>query len=110
MDYLFIGSKYDIGNIRYKDGSAFSGAPCVVLYNASSKKYYEATVTEVTGENSYSAVIPAVLSATIISGVYSLEIYTDSTRAEIIYYEKDYVKAIKAASSPDAETIEQSNS
>lgn len=108
MDILYIGSKYDIGKIHFADGSAFSEAPHVVLYSTSSKKYYVADVTA--GEdNSYDAVISAATSATMQPGVYALEIYTDIAMEEILKRDNEYVKAVKAAASPDSET-DNSNS
>lgn len=108
MDILYIGSKYDIGKIRFADGSAFEDTPYVVLYSTSSKKYYVADVTA--GEdNSYEAVISAATSATMQPGVYALEIYADDSMEDILKRENENVKAVKAAASPDSDT-DNSNS
>ena len=108
MDTLYIGSKYEIGKIRFADGSAFEDTPYVVLYSTSSKKYYVADVTA--GEdNSYEAVISAATSSTMQPGVYALEIYADDSMEDILKRENESVKAVKAAASPDSDT-DNSNS
>lgn len=103
MDFLYIGAKYDVGKIGFDDGSAFTSTPCVALYNPSSKRYYIADEVSADTNNTYNVSISATLSATFVPGVYSLEIYTDSEMTDIIYHEKDFVKAVKAAASPDSE-------
>jgi hypothetical protein len=102
MDVLYIGSKYDIGNIGYKDKSELD-KPYVVLYSPSSKKTYEAVVED-NGDNTYHAYISQEVSKTIMPGVYALEVYSDNTMAEMLLHDADYVKAIRVAASEISET------
>lgn len=102
MDTLYIGSKFEIGNIGYKDKSELD-EPYVVLYSPSSKNTYEAVVED-NGDNTFHAYITQEVSLTILPGVYSLEIYSDDTMEDILLHRDDYARAIRVAASE----IEQS--
>lgn len=106
METLYIGSKFDIGNIGYKDESELD-EPFVVLYSTSSKKTYEAVVED-NEDNTYHAYISQEVSKTIIPGVYVLEVYSDSTMEEMLLHEANYVKAIRVAASEISETTQNS--
>lgn len=97
METLYIGAKFEIGNIRYSDKSQLA-EPYVVLYNSASKKIFVATLED-NGDNSYYAYIAPEESINVLPGVYALEIYTDSSKEEILKHVDDYVRAVKAASS-----------
>lgn len=102
METLYIGAEYSRG-FKHDDGSSFGSTPCVVLYSIPTKKYYVAEVSQRQGQNAYDFTFRTNTTALMLPGVYTLEIYTDERKEEMIKRIQDYVRAVRSASSPDSQ-------
>lgn len=96
MNTLYIGAVFDAGKVQYADGSVMN-QPTMLLYNRVSKSAYRLDGEAVSGENAYQMYMLASKTKLVIPGTYDIEIYInydDADYREMIYHEKDAVKAI----------------
>lgn len=96
MNTLYIGAVYDAGKVQYEDGSAMD-QPTMLLYNRASKRAYRIDGEAVSGENAYQMYMLASQTKLVLQGTYDIEIYVnydDDDYREMIYHEKDAVKAV----------------
>ena len=83
------------------DGTRFDTPPCVVLHSVEQGKYFVAgTVTLNQDGRSYDAVFRGQTTVNMQPAVYALEVYTDSSKSAMLYYQDDYAEAVIAATTP----------
>lgn len=102
MEFIKIGIPYELELIPEED-STFEDAPAAVLFNAQSRTYYDAYITESEVEGNYIATWTADMTSNMPTGTYSLELYTDSSKQVMFknYPWKNYATAITVSKSPN---------
>jgi len=100
MATIYIGSDFNELQLKEKGGFAFTDEPYVVLFYKQTKKYYVADdLTEITG--GYDVNFTANVTSKMVPGTYTLEVYTDSTMANMLYRKEAYATAVTVAASPE---------
>lgn len=98
METIYIGSDFKQLRLR-TDGVTLTEAPYVVLFNKQKQVYYAADSVVKDGDE-YNVDWLAATTYEMIAGIYTLEVYTDSSRTEILLHKEQYAKAITVAASP----------
>ena len=102
MEIIYQGTKYS--NVMRQAGNiAFASKPYVVLYSPTTKKWFGSNLMpNKSGEVMYEFEFSAAITKNMPVGVYNLEIYSDSTRTDMMKRMDNYAKVVSSASSPDS--------
>jgi len=104
MATIYIGSDFKEVRLKEKNGFSFVGTPHVVLFNKQNKKYFVAdNVSPLSGGGGYDVDFTAEVTSRMIPGTYTLEVYTDSTKANLLHRKEAYATAVIVAASPEQE-------
>lgn len=111
MEILYKGTKYT-RELRNNDNTAFAQAPYVVLHQKASNQYYAASsITDISSaaKKEFQFTFSAALTKTMLTGVYNIEVYKDSSMEEMLHYQEEYCKAVETAASLAEEESEESS-
>lgn len=109
MKTIYIGTNFNEIRLRPKGTFSFDNEPYVVLFNKQAKAYYAADDYVENEDGSYDVGFSADVTKNMIPGVYTLEVYADTDKENMLKREENYATAIVVAASPDQTNGSQSN-
>lgn len=101
QEKIFLGSDFAGLNFYNEDGSPMTQAPYVTLHSVATGDYYVADLVQSNEDGlTYDAAFTAAVTSRMKEILYNLEVYSDSTMANMIYYKKDYAIGIIVSPTP----------
>lgn len=102
MATIHIGSDFKELRLREKGGFVFANEPYAVLFNKQKGMYYAADdYTRLS--DGYDVNWTSDVTEKMIPGIYTLEVYADSTKKDMFYRKEAYATAVIVAASPEQE-------
>lgn len=87
---LYIGTNFSAIELKAEGNFAFTETPCVLLYNKAKKMYYEADNVVLGADGVCSVTFSVDITKTMIPGVYTLEVYKNSEKIDILLHDTNH--------------------